>query len=320
MPLPSNIPLLYPDGVAAPPVCFSSDVVAEYDARELAGEFMRLNSSERRKGLAGSRSEKTEHGPLHLYKYRSLNAEDQASVGKVRSILVQDRIWAASPASLNDPKDMRFKVVLNQDLDTRKKWAKENAHLLPRLSPAQRLLRQQQLARANMTPEMVAGFKQDMERGAGVFCASTDPRSQLLWTHYAAEHKGICIQVAPYEDELFLVAKKVIYSNQFPTIIVPTPPNSLQEYYLHKSPDWAYEKEWRVVLPLNSCSIALRPLAISAVILGARAELDTVNTVLTLLRERERAGKPPLKIYQAKLGDESFDISIRCRRSRSTRL
>lgn len=313
----SNIPLIYPDGPDAPPVCSSADVVAEYDLREHAVEYMRFSSQERRQGLAGSRSEKAEPGPLRLYKYRSLNAKDQASVSKARSILVQDRIWAASPASLNDPKDMRFKLVFNQDLDTRIRWAKENAHLLPKLSPAQRLLRQQQLARAIMTPEMEAGFKQDMEQGMGVFCASTDPRSQLLWAHYAAEHRGICIQFAPYEDELFLIAKKVMYSKKFPILVVPTPADSRQEYYLHKSPDWAYEKEWRVVLPLNNCSIALRPLAISAVILGTRAEPDTAEAVMMLLQERESLGKPPLKVYQAQLNDGSFDISILSKRNRS---
>jgi hypothetical protein len=54
----SNNPLIYPDGLDAPPVCSSADVVAEYDLRERAVEYMRFSSKERRQGLAGSRSEK----------------------------------------------------------------------------------------------------------------------------------------------------------------------------------------------------------------------------------------------------------------------
>lgn len=310
MQLQTNIHMTYPDGPKTPPVCSSADVIAEYDMRELAIQFLQCSSRKRREGLLGSRNEKPEPGPLHLYKYRSLNVKDEESISKARSILVHDRIWAASPGSLNDPKDMRFKLSLNQDLDTRKRWVKVNAHLLPKSSPAQRLLRQQQLVRAGMTPEMELRFKQEMELNIGVFCASTDPRNQLLWAHYAAEHRGICIQLSPFEDELFLIAKKVIYSKKFPTLVVPTPPGAKQEYYLHKSTDWAYEKEWRVVLPFNGCSISLRPLAISAVILGARIENKTIAAVMGLLQERERSGKPPLKIYQAKLDEESFDINI----------
>lgn len=287
--------------------------MAEYDPHLQLADFMRFGSRERRKGLAGSRSKIAESGPLHLYKYRSLDAKSPASISKARAILVHDRIWAAAPASLNDPRDMRFKLVFNQDVETRRQWAKENAHLLPRSSPAQRLLRQQQLARTSMTPKMEAGFKRDMAQNMGVFCASTDPRSRQLWAHYGGEHRGICIQLAPYEDELFLIARQVIYGEKFPTLIVPTPAGAPQEYYLHKSSDWAYEKEWRVVLPINNCSITLRPPAVSAVILGARVEAATVDAVMLLQHERQQLGKLPFKIYQAKLDDEGFDIHIRGR-------
>lgn len=309
--LPTKIPKTYPDGPVAPPVYNSTDVIAEYDSRELADEFMRFSSRERRRALLGGKSGKSESGALHLYKYRSLDAKDEASISKARSILVQNRIWVASPESLNDSKDMSFKLVFNLDLKTRMKWAKENSHLLDGLSPAQRLLRQKQLARMQMTPEMEAGLKQEIKRSMGVFCASVDPRNRLMWAHYAAEDRGICIQLAPYEDELFLIARKMVYSNNFPTLVVPAPPKATQEYYLHKSLDWAYEREWRVVLPINSCSITLRPPSISAVILGARVKRETVEVVMSLMQERERLGNPPLKVYQAHLNDEGFDIRIR---------
>jgi len=314
MRLQANIPMMYPDGPDKPPVCSSADVMAKYDPHKQLADFMRLSSRERRKGLAGSRSETAKSGPLHLYKYRSLDT-NPSSISKARAILVHDRIWAAAPVSLNDPRDMRFKLVFNQDVETRKRWAKENAHLLPRSSPAKRLLWQQQLARTIMTPEMEGGFKQVMEQTMGVFCASTDPRSRQLWAHYGGEHRGICIQISPYEDELFLVARQVIYGEKFPTLTVPTPAGASQEYYLHKSSDWTYEKEWRVVLPINNCSITLRPPAIAAVILGARVDNTTVDAVLQLQHERQQIGKPPFKIYQAGLDDEGFDIHIRCKNS-----
>ncbi|QNP48148.1 hypothetical protein [Diaphorobacter aerolatus] len=164
--------------------------MAEYDAQQQLAQFMCFSTRERRKGLAGSRKDAAATGPLHLYKYRPLDAANPASINKARSLLVHDRIWIASAASLNDPRDMRFKLVLNQDAATRKRWAKENAHLLPKVSPAKRLLRQQQLARSAMTAEMELGFKQDMEQNMGVFCASTDPRSKLMWTHYGGEHRA----------------------------------------------------------------------------------------------------------------------------------
>ncbi|QNP48149.1 DUF2971 domain-containing protein [Diaphorobacter aerolatus] len=100
------------------------------------------------------------------------------------------------------------------------------------------------------------------------------------------------------------------YTNKFPTLVVPVPPDLAQEYYLQKSNDWAYEKEWRVVLPINSCSVVLRPRVISSVIFGARADPENFDAVMALLEERKRLGKPSVKVYRAELDDEGFDIRI----------
>lgn len=162
-----------------------------------------------------------------------------------------------------------------------------------------------------MTPEMDAGFEKDREQHMGGFSASTDPQSKLMWAHYGREHRGICIQLSPYEDGLFLIARQVIYGDRFPALTVPTPPGGGGEYYLHKSSDWAYEKEWRVVVPFNSCSIVLRSGTGSAVIFGARAETTTIDAVIGLKEERERLGKAAFKIHQAELDDEGFCMRVR---------
>lgn len=96
-----------------------------------------------------SRRNAAEPSPLYLYKYWPLDPGNSDSVNMARAILVHERTWVSPPAALNDPKDMRFKLVFNQDLATRERCAKENAHLLGRLSPAKRLVRQKQLARAS---------------------------------------------------------------------------------------------------------------------------------------------------------------------------
>ena len=84
----------------------------------------------------------------------------------------------------------------------------------------------------------------------------------------------------------------MVYSDEFPILLVPTPLGGNQGFYLRKHTDWAYDKEWRAVLPLNGCSITMRPRAISAMILGARANADTVDAVNALQQERLQLGKP----------------------------
>lgn len=310
MKLQANIPIYLSDGAGKPPVCNSRDVIAEYDLKQHAAGFMQFSSRERRKNLGAGRSETPGRDPLHLYKYRALDAKDVKSIDKARAILVNDRIWAAAPSSLNDPNDMRFNLVLNEDHRVRRQWVKNNAELLAESNPAKKLQKRRQLERQKITPKMEASFKQDLDRNTGLFCASTTPRETLMWTHYAADHTGICIQYAPYEDELFLIAKEVFYSNNFPTLIVPSPPGKPQEFYLQKATRWEYEKEWRIVLPLNNCSVVLRPAAIAGVIFGAKVKQETIDIVTMLLEERKELNKANISLYQAHLSKSSYDIGI----------
>lgn len=121
---------------------------------------------------------------------------------------------------------------------------------------------------------------------------------------------SICIQYAAYEDELFLIAKEVFYNNNFPTLIVPSPPGKTQEFYLQKATRWEYEKEWRIVLPLNNCSVVLRPAAIAGVIFGAKVKQETIDVVTMLLDERKKLNKVNVALYQAHLSKTSYDIGI----------
>lgn len=306
----NTIALTYPDGPGTKPVCASSDVISAYGLGVNGNGYMRGTVRERREGLVGRRAARTRADPLHLYKYRALDVKEPTTVDRARAMLVHDRVWVSDSASLNDLSDMQFRIEENKDPKTRKQWAKDNEHLLPWLPPAKRLLRRRRIERAGLTPEVERGIRQDIAVNMGVFCASTDPRSRQMWAHYAAEHKGICVQLATYEDELFVAALPVVYADEFPTLRVPTPLGGNQEFYLRKHTDWAYEKEWRAVLPLNGCSITMRPRTISAVILGARANADTVAAVNALQQERMQLGKPAFRLYRASQAPGSHDIRI----------
>lgn len=105
-------------------------------------------------------------------------------------------------------------------------------------------------------------------------CFSTTPYSQLMWGGaYADCHKGFCLEytVMPkdksYED---------IYYNLFPMIYCKTRPDitsklvaakdkkltkeDLWDIYFHgtlrKSIDWAFQNEWRLILPFSKQAIS----------------------------------------------------------------
>lgn len=46
-----------------------------------------------------------------LYKFRSLVPTDEASVDRIRDVLIHSRFWLSSPLDFNDPFDMCAKFV-----------------------------------------------------------------------------------------------------------------------------------------------------------------------------------------------------------------
>lgn len=310
MTLRGGTPIYFPANNGGKPVCDSHDVMATFELEQVAAEFMHLSSRERRQWLCSSRNPHSIQDHRHLYKYQALDWEVETSVHKARSLLVYNRIWAAAPGTLNDPNDMRFVPVLSSDPVVRRRWTQSHMELLAHLPPVQRLQRKRQLERLKVTPAMAANLQQVVNENTGVFSASPSPRERLMWSHYADAHKGFCVQFAPYEDALFLVAKPMVYGNQFPTVNIPSKPVTQDEHYLIKSTDWSYEREWRVVLPLNDCAVQLRPAAVSGVIFGAMAKPETIKTVLNLLKERQQLGNPPVKVYKAQLLASSHEIKI----------
>ena len=210
------------------------------------------------------------------------------------------RIWVAATDTLNDLHDMRFKMIESADPAARRDLIERNAHFLAMLSDEERLSVESRVMTSVMSPQDMQALQADIENNMGVFCASQDPRNEPMWAHYAADHQGYCVQMNTSEDEHFLLAEKVLYTTAFPTITLPrASTENFTKHYVFKSTAWAYEHEWRVVIPRNRFSIRLRPNAIASVILGAKATPSTRHAIEGFNTERIRNGTPPFQLYQA---------------------
>lgn len=159
----------------------------------------------------------------------------------------------------------------------------------------------------------------------GILCLTEVPDSLLMWTHYAQNHAGLVLQFdesheffAPvsYEDQEFRLTQ-VEYSEQRPVRSHSTM-NSPVVYY-RKSPDWAYEREWRLIKPLNMASkvlayptyprylFTLPPSAIQGVIVGLAVPHATRVELFDFLSQ------PHLKhitIYQTALSKDHYKLEI----------
>lgn len=115
----------------------------------------------------------------------------------------------------------------------------------------------------------------EIEAGAraslAILCFSEIFESILMWSHYADNHTGLCIG---YDAECNFFnsmygcnysmnvgeLKPVVYTEERPQFILPSDLVNNTNDWFKKSIDWSYEKEHRILLPMdNATEIALKP-------------------------------------------------------------
>lgn len=163
----------------------------------------------------------------------------------------------------------------------------------------------------------------------GALSLTAHADSLLMWAHYAAEHRGFVIEFDashPYFDRESGSDKPeglypVRYTDERPVL-------SLSEYYravLYKSPDWAYEDEWRLLLPLAEAASSdftdaqgqpvhlfdVPPESVSGVILGCRAPDELADELSELILSDPRYAHTKLLVadedpdrYALRIGGE----------------
>lgn len=138
-------------------------------------------------------------------------------------------------------------------------------------------------------------------------CFATTPYSQLMWGGaYANNHKGFCIEYTVLPNEK---AYEEVLANLFPVVYCKVRPDmtkrlvnykdkeptveNLWDIYLHgalrKSIDWAYQNEWRLLLPLGrkketDYNTAFFP--ITKVYLGNRMDAEDRRTIISICKEK----------------------------------
>ena len=254
--------------------------------------------------------------PRFLYKFRPLVPTVEQSVDHMRAIVVQSELWLSSPGDFNDPFDMSAKYIADGNLEQRQARVRQ-------------LLRRQQnltwMERRRRTPKLVATNNSELATRAqaahyhqvkefGVFSFAGDPRSILMWSHYGANHEGLCIQFEVARDfGTFGRAVAVDYSDEYPVVNWVTGfEERLLPTILRKHIRWKYEFERRIAIPGNARRYLLfRPEALRAIIVGCRAKEPVVAKLHELLAERSSLRLPHPVIYSASKHDSRYRLIFR---------
>ena len=115
---------------------------------------------------------------------------------------------------------------------------------------------------------------------SGIFCMTPKPNNLLMWAHYADQYKGACIKFDLLKDvTTFNFPKSVDYSDDYYSYNYLREQGKASMAIWHKSKEWAYEEEFRIVKPTFHGLIEVKPDAVVEVIFGCRCSAADENAI-----------------------------------------
>jgi hypothetical protein len=257
-------------------------------------------------------------GLERLYHYERFNPE------YLRDTLVNQRIHCSDPAALNDPWDCRpwFDEEVLDDpsaVDALFDFFFASNPTAEVSEAEKRASRAHAHRDRHYSRQILNRFSEDFLKVIPnrwrIYCLTPFPDSTLMWSHYADNHRGICLEFA-LGHPLLGSAQKVEYLSSYPK----WSPQSLfdgssQRVLLTKSDDWDYEQEYRIIglrprpemrehpLFLDGDYLRLPDCALRAVIIGCEAEFDKVSDVM-------RRNAPDLEIRRAVRSPLKYRLEI----------
>lgn len=261
-------------------------------------------------------------GSLKFYKYRG--CED---IDRDLRIISDCKIWYSNPTQFNDPFDcaptvVSFTIAEKKEF-TRGLLNSKNPDIpVEWLETLQLALDDEQLLNQMVDRVLTPQYLNKKMSQYGVLSLSRTYDNALLWSHYSSSHRGFAIEfdvtqkardhtanLDTYPLDYFeskLMAKPVDYSKSRPPSI--SPEHHFATPYFHKSSEWTYEEEYRVLSNFGAGLKSFDCDLITAVYLGCNISNETKQKVLNVVRVFTEKTKNKIKIYQARTDNQTYNL------------
>lgn len=220
---------------------------------------------------------------MKLYKYKSLpyrkdklSKEEQKQIEYCKDILLNNRLFMAPRESLNDPfEGMAYPIHLG--ICGAGSWG------------------------ALGLPHPIV---MDYMNRYRVLSLSSDPKSPVMWAHYANNYCGVC-----FEFEMDILPKKIqrvsYIEHQNDIIFDPNEETfykAIESSLLCKSQNWAYEKEYRVISKTDEEYFEFKESELTGIIIGHRSVY--ANELIELANEKR------IPVFYTLTSTQNYDINI----------
>lgn len=238
-----------------------------------------------------------------LYKYRAFNEY-------ALDIIENEKFWVPTPDAFNDPFDCSLEP--GKQKTTEDMLAQLN-DLIDELytSSESKEIKDEIFERNRDKPIVEVEDKQlknhfEDSKRQGIFSLSEKPDQILMWSHYADNHTGFCVEFERSDYELnFLshfMCQPVKYSKTYPDLHRVIDLWKINLYT--KALEWSYETEWRLVFKRGNMIIPA-PAPITGIIMGLKITDEHKNEIKRIVQR-----KPKVKLYQAERRNGEFALDI----------
>ncbi|QOL25660.1 DUF2971 domain-containing protein [Thalassotalea sp. LPB0316] len=154
-------------------------------------------------------------------------------------------------------------------------------------------------------------FKREIEE-LGILSLAASNKNLLMWSHYAAEHSGMCLEFSREDNNQLTNDKEtqpVFYSDNHPRLN----PKSLldkdkrlsskRRILYTKSRHWEYEQEWRHIVETGD-DLYPWPGKLKAVYFGCKVNPQDIKLVKKVINSQN------VKFYKAELNTATFGMTF----------
>lgn len=235
--------------------------------------------------------------PQKLYRYRTF---DQY----YKSNIMDGQVYLACPNTYNDPFDSAVKFDYKRCVEVL--LGKNSANLFPEILSSDPKLR---ILFENHYRDTFDGFKEYVKMA----CFSEKKDSILMWSHYAENHSGFCIEYDTQKNSLFNeLALPVIYMEErydATECLLTQSKNIAFNPIIYKDISWSYENEWRLWGSKdyfeNKPNYLEMKNAISAIYIGACIKDKDKNKIEEI---KQWACHNHVKIYKMVLDEATYRL------------
>jgi hypothetical protein len=258
--------------------------------------------------------------PARLYKYRTFNTNSLR-------LLTEAEIYYSDPNRFNDPMDCNPTVEIDVDREALQKLCygylcetRTHDNTMAVIKNCYYMSTEYGDYKQNDT-YLKKLLAREIERclykemsAKGVLSLSKTWKSPLMWSHYADEHRGFCIEYDTTQiahPELAAVGYRSPRSVKTSDLIEWKLHRSSEArhrvhntFFFAKAPEWKYEKEWRDIYPSSGAHDT--GFMITAVYFGLRCDPAVMTSVVKLYSHDRR-----VQFFEIYPKDDSFGLKRR---------